>query len=85
MHYLTAGTADTALWSSPWFWCALPFLVLVIVLGMVAGLAVMRARKEDVPRVLAIFTAAFAHLADRLPADLQQRDDGVSGPAGGAK
>jgi hypothetical protein len=44
-----------------------PFLALTLVLGVVAVIALRRARVEDVPAVLSICVAAFTPLINRLP------------------
>ena len=67
-------------WSSPGLYCiALPLMLMVLTLGVIGGIALFRARREDVPRVLTIFTAAFSKLADRLPAEAGLSDDGGRG------
>jgi len=44
-----------------------PFLVLIIVFGLVVIVALFRARSEDVPAVLKQSIGVFRRLADRLP------------------
>ncbi|NUT37282.1 MAG: hypothetical protein HOV79_29910 [Hamadaea sp.] len=44
-----------------------PFLALALVLGTVMVVAILRARREDVPVVLSAFVVAFCRLADRMP------------------
>jgi hypothetical protein len=46
-------------WSSAQFWLAVPAILSVLLFGAVALTAVVRARPEDVPRVLAIFGGMF--------------------------
>jgi predicted membrane-bound mannosyltransferase len=44
----------------PEFWLAVPAILSMLLLGAVALAAVMRARPEDVPWVLAIYLSALA-------------------------
>jgi hypothetical protein len=70
-----AASAPLPVWSLPEFWITLPLLLMVLLLGVIGSLALLRARREDVPNVLAIFVRAFNRLSDRLPAQDVQRDD----------
>ena len=81
-----AAVSTTPLWASPWFWCfALPFLLLIFVLGIVGVIAVLRAQKEDVPGVLKVFTDAVTRLSDRLPKEKDQDNDGLTRVRGGSR
>ena len=68
--------------STAW-WAAMvvgPFLALVVLLGVVAVVALCRARQEDIPTVLTLITRGFSQLTQRmpspprLPADADQTD-----------
>lgn len=54
-----------------------PFLVLAIVLGAVAIVALLQARPEDVP---AVFAAGFGSAFGRLTGLLPRRPDRMPGP-----
>jgi Flp pilus assembly protein protease CpaA len=46
---------------------ASPFLLALLVLGGVAGLALLRARREDVPVIFTAFGVTFNQITNRLP------------------
>jgi hypothetical protein len=61
-----AQVCASSAWSWPQFWIGGPVILTICVSGLVAVIAVMRARPEDVPQVLAIFGSALVQLAARL-------------------
>ena len=62
------------MWQSPQFWLALPAILSVLLFGAVALAAMMRARPEDVPKVLSIFSAIFTRRAGCQPGSADQVD-----------
>jgi hypothetical protein len=59
-----SGLAASPVWSLPEFWVALTAIFISLVLGAVALAAVLRARPEDIPRVLSIVTPALMRRAE---------------------
>jgi hypothetical protein len=75
----------TAVWFMPQFWEVLPITILVLLFGFTISVAVMRARPEDIPRILAIlsasFSAIFARREYRSPVQRRRWQDVVKGNA----
>jgi hypothetical protein len=72
-----------AVWFMPQFWEVLPFIILVLLFGFTIVISVVRARREDIPRILAIlsafFSAIFARREYRSPMQGRQWQDVVTG------
>ncbi len=75
----------TAVWFMPQFWEVLPATIFVLLFGFTISVAVVRARREDIPRVLAIlsafFSAIFARREYRSPVQGRRWQDVVTGNA----
>ena len=75
----------TAVWSIPQFWELLPITIFVLLFGFVISVAVVRARREDIPRILAIlsafFSSVFARREYRSPSQGRRWQDVVTGNA----
>ena len=63
---MNASIATSPVWSSPEFWLAAPAILFLLVFGGVMLVALLRARPEDVPRVLSIFSSMCEHLVATL-------------------
>lgn len=63
----TRWSASAADWSWSAFWLACPFLAIAAVLAIVTVIALLRARREDIPTVFSAFGTSLIHLARRLP------------------
>lgn len=57
--------AATAAWFMPQFWEVLPLTIFVLLFGFVISVAVVRARREDIPGILAILSAFFSAIITR--------------------
>jgi hypothetical protein len=68
--YLVAD-GGTPLWASGEFWVGVPLGVFLITFGFVVLVAVIRARPEDIPRVLAIFIAVAARRPWRAGSEIE--------------
>ena len=72
----------TAVWFMPQFWEVLPFTIFVLLFGFTISVAMMRARREDIPRILSIlsafFSAIFARREYRSPTMGRRWHDGVT-------
>lgn len=75
----------TAVWFMPQFWEALPVTIFVLLFGFTISVAVVRARREDIPRVLAVlsafFSAIFARREYGSPVQDRRWQDAVTGNA----
>ena len=75
----------TAVWFMPQFWEVLPVTIFVLLFGSAISVAVVRARQEDIPRVLAIlsafFSAIFARREYRSPVQSRRWQDADTGNA----
>jgi hypothetical protein len=83
MRSLADGT--TAVRFMPQFWEVLPVTMFVLLFGFTVSVAVVRARQEDIPSVLAIlsafFSAIFARREYRSPVQSRRWRDAVTGNA----
>jgi hypothetical protein len=75
----------SAVWFMPQFWEVLPVTIFVLLFGSTIAVAVLRARREDIPRILAIlsafFSAIFARHEYRSPMQERRWQDVVIGNA----
>lgn len=55
----------SAVWFMPQFWEVLPITIFVLLFGFIIAVAVVRARREDIPRILAILSAFFSAIFAR--------------------
>lgn len=74
-------SASAADWTWSAFWLACPFLAITLVLAIATVIALLRARREDVPTVFSVFGTSLTQLARRLPrqdanSDLDSGTDG---------
>ncbi len=60
-----------------------PFLVLVVVFGVVVVVALCRANRDDIPAVVGECTAVFRWFAERLPGHRGGRDNKGADPGEG--
>lgn len=83
MRFLAAGA--TAVWFMPQFWEVLPVTIFVLLFGFTISVAVLRARREDIPGVLdilsAFFSAIFTRREYRSPVQGRRWKDVVTGNA----
>jgi hypothetical protein len=66
------------LWASTEFWIGLPLAVFVITFQIVVLVAVIRARPEDIPKVLAIFIAIAGRRSLRTSGEIESITAGAS-------
>jgi hypothetical protein len=74
---------DAAAQLPPEFWIAAPMILSILLFGAVALAAVMRARPEDVPRVLSIFSTIITRRTAGQPScttETESLDDGEPRP-----
>ena len=72
-----------AVWFMPQFWEVLPVTVFVFLFGCAISVAMVRARREDIPRILDILSTFFNAISTRReyrsPAQGRPRQDVVTG------
>lgn len=72
-----------AVWSMPQFWEVLPVTIFALLFGFTVAVAMVRARREDIPRILTIlstfFNAIFTRREYRSPAQGRRWQDIVMG------
>ena len=73
-----AEASAVSVWSWSQFWIGVPIVLMICIFGLVSVIAVVRARPEDVPRVLTIIGSAFSRLAERFRT--QHDATGLAGP-----